>query len=275
MQRVLAAFIFFTRLPFWRLGSPKPAFYARVVELWPLVGWLTGGVMALVWWMANYSLLPASVAAILAIVARLLITGSLHEDGLADFFDGFGAGGSRQRILEVMKDSHIGTYGVVALICYYLLLFSLVSSFPPLFGACVIFAADPLAKCCASMIINELPYARDAEHAKSKTVYARMSRGAIVLDVLLGLLPSLPVIYMVWKAAGISGWPSILFLVSVVGVPMLFAWMASFTLFQYMEKKIQGYTGDCCGATYIICEVVYMLMLSMMVNVLALTEDLV
>ena len=66
---------------------------------------------------------PWPLAVLAAIVVRLLMTGALHEDGLADFCDGFGGGGSdRQRILDIMKDSHIGTYGVLGLVLYLLLL---------------------------------------------------------------------------------------------------------------------------------------------------------
>lgn len=63
-------------------------------------------------------------------ITRLLITGCLHEDGLADFFDGFGGGTSRERILAIMKDSHIGSYGVIGLIFYFGLFYLLVSSLP-------------------------------------------------------------------------------------------------------------------------------------------------
>ena len=116
LDRVFAAFIFFTRLPFWRLRQPAADAFKRVVELWPLTGWLTGGVAALTLWGAS-TVLPYSLAVILAIGMRMLLTGALHEDGLADFFDGLGGGGrDRERILSIMKDSHIGTYGVLALV---------------------------------------------------------------------------------------------------------------------------------------------------------------
>lgn len=67
--------------------------------------------------------LPVSIAWLLAILSRLLITGCLHEDGLADFFDGFGGGTTKERTLAIMKDSQIGSYGVIGLIGYFLLLF--------------------------------------------------------------------------------------------------------------------------------------------------------
>lgn len=85
-----------------------PGYYKRVVDCWSITGWLTGGVMAITLWLAA-QVFPAPVDVILAFLSRLLITGALHEDGMADFIDGMGGGVNRVRILEIMKDSHIGT----------------------------------------------------------------------------------------------------------------------------------------------------------------------
>ena len=101
-DRILASFIFFTRLPFWRLRQPPVACYQTVVEHWPLTGWLTGGAMGLTLYFATL-IFPGYIGVLLAILVRILITGALHEDGLADFIDGFGGGGSdRQRILNII-----------------------------------------------------------------------------------------------------------------------------------------------------------------------------
>ena len=110
-DRLLAALMFFTRLPFWRIKQVDAACFKHVVDYWPFAGWLTGGTMALVYWLAA-GWFPGSVAALLAVGTRILLTGALHEDGLADCCDGFGGGTSRDRILSIMKDSRIGTYGV-------------------------------------------------------------------------------------------------------------------------------------------------------------------
>ena len=109
-MRLLAALTFFTRLPFWRIREIPADQFKRVVPLWPVAGWLTGFVTAFVLWLCG-SFLPLTLAWILALLSRLLLTGCLHEDGLADFIDGFGGGTSRERVLGIMKDSHIGTYG--------------------------------------------------------------------------------------------------------------------------------------------------------------------
>ncbi|MBP3669769.1 MAG: adenosylcobinamide-GDP ribazoletransferase, partial [Bacteroides sp.] len=103
-MNLLAAFIFFTRLPLWKLKEVPSECFKHVVPYWPLVGWLTGGIMAGTLWLTA-QVMPVTWAWILAIVSRLLITGCLHEDGLADFFDGFGGGTTRERTLAIMKDS--------------------------------------------------------------------------------------------------------------------------------------------------------------------------
>ena len=156
-DRPLAAFIFFTRLPFWRLRQPPKECYKSVVEWWPLTGWLIGGLMAATLYVGSLYL-PYIVAVLLAIVVRLFATGALHEDGLADFFDGFGGGGSdRERILAIMKDSHIGTYGVISLVFYELLLAAALLSMLPETAALTILAATPFARMVTAQLIMMMP----------------------------------------------------------------------------------------------------------------------
>ena len=238
MVNVIASFIFFTRLPFWRLHqSPKEA-YATVVEHWPLTGWLTGGIMAVTLFLGCH-ILPFPIAVILAVLMRLWVTGALHEDGLADFFDGFGGGTDRQRILTIMKDSHIGTYGVIALIFYFALLCGVLMSLPPMTAVFAIFAADPLAKMFSAQIVNFMPYARREEEAKNKTVYRPISMGATVSLALQGMLPSLPLMLF----TEVTWWLAVLAPVLTVTLLFLLIW-----------KKLQGYTGDCCGAVCLLAE---------------------
>lgn len=240
MKKLHAALIFFTRLPFWRLGEVPPGYYKRVVDCWSITGWLTGGVMAITLWLAA-QVFPAPVDVILAFLSRLLITGALHEDGMADFIDGMGGGVNRVRILEIMKDSHIGTYGVIGLIIYYILVISLISSITDLYIACaILLAGDTWSKCCASQIINFLPYARKEEEAKNKTIYDRMSLPAMIISFIFGALP--------------------LFLLPVQLIfAAIFPIITVAILILYMKKKIQGYTGDCCGATFLFAELSFYL----------------
>ena len=239
MDRILATLMFFTRLPFWRIKQVDAEHFKHVVPLWPLAGWLTGGIMVGVLWLAA-QVFPLSVAWIIAIIARLLITGCLHEDGLADFCDGMGGGVTRERILLIMKDSHIGTYGVIGLIIYFLLLTQM-SALPLSLLCAIVFTGDVWCKFVSSHIINILPYARKEEEAKNKTIYQRMTALEAFLGAIIGCLPFvlfLPKYY----------WPALL---APVVVFILLVWL--------MKRRIQGYTGDCCGALFLISELVFFL----------------
>ena len=247
-ERVFAAFIFFTRIPFWRLHQPPKEAYATVVEHWPLTGWLTGGIMAAALFGACH-ISPFPLAVALAIVVRLFVTGALHEDGLADFFDGFGGGTDRQRILVIMKDSHIGTYGVIALIFYFLLLWSVLCSMQPMTAVLAILAADPVAKMLSSQIVNFMPYARKEEDAKNKTVYRPISMGATASLAVQGLLPSIPLLLF----TEVTWWLAVLAPILIVAFLFLFVW-----------RKLHGYTGDCCGAVCLMAELSFYLAVSLM-----------
>lgn len=237
-DRIWAAFIFFTRLPLWRLHEPRRESYQAVVEHWPLTGWLTGGLMAATLY-AGSSFLPYMVAVVLAIVVRVLATGALHEDGLADFFDGFGGGGSdRGRVLAIMKDSHIGTYGVLGLILYVMLLALTLFSMPPRVAALTVLAADPFAKMLSSTLIT-LPYARNEAEAKAKMVYRKIRWSACIGLILQGMLP---LGLLLWQM-GLGWWP-------IVASPCLMMYF----LYMFIRRRLQGYTGDCCGAVCLLVE---------------------
>lgn len=193
---------------------------------------------ATLWGGSHY--LPYLVAVLLAVVVRLLVTGALHEDGLADFLDGFGGGGhDRERILTIMKDSHIGTYGVLGLIIYELLLVAALYSLPPTLAALTILAADPYAKMVTAQLISMMPYARKEEEAKNKTIYRKMQWPAGISLAIQGLLPM--GLYL-WYTG--LPWELIIFL------PCL----AMYLLYLLIWNRLRGYTGDCCGAVCLLVE---------------------
>lgn len=243
MKAIAAALVFFTRLPLWRLQafSNLPSrYFKQVVSYWAVVGWLTAGAMGGVLWLSA-QVLPFSVAVMLAIVGRVLLTGALHEDGLADFFDGFGGGTTKERTLEIMKDSHIGTYGVLGLILYFLLLYQLLVHIPFPFAVFAILSADPLCKLISSFITLVLPYARTAEASKSKVVYSKMSLVPFAVSMVAGLLPLVLLVdYRFWLAALL---PVLMFVLLTI----------------LMQRRLQGYTGDCCGAMFLLTELSFYL----------------
>lgn len=251
-DHVLAAFIFFTRLPFWRLRQPPRACYQRVVEYWPLTGWLTGGVMgAMLYGCSLVTSWPVAVLA--AIVSRMFLTGAFHEDGLADFFDGFGGGGSdRQRVLAIMKDSHIGTYGVLSLLLYVLLLAAALYSLPPMLAALAVVVGDPYAKMVSSQLVQMMPYARTEETAKNRTVYRKASFRAGLSLAVQGFLPMAVVAWYTWPL-GFDPMP-------LIFVPAL----VMYFLYRFIWSRLRGYTGDCCGAVCLLTELSFYLTLNVL-----------
>lgn len=238
-DRIWAAFIFFTRLPFWRLHKPPKECYKTVVEHWPLTGWLTSSVMATTLYFCSM-IMPYAIAVIAAISIRLFITGALHEDGLADFFDGFGGGNAnRQRILDIMKDSHIGTYGVLGLVIYILLLGNALFAMSPMMATMTILAADPYSKMVTSQLIVMMPYARQEDEAKAKTVYRKINWKAGISLAVQGLLPMVAFLYLTHLP-----WETIIFL----------PFLVMYFLYLLIWRRLHGYTGDCCGAVCLLVE---------------------
>ena len=130
--RFLTAFMFFTRIPLpsgIAKDLNKPDTLGASAIAFPLAGLAIGLILALIYFIATL-LLPVPVAALITIIAGVLITGALHEDGLADCADGFGASSDRARILEIMRDSRIGTYGTLALISSIALRWAMLAALP-------------------------------------------------------------------------------------------------------------------------------------------------
>lgn len=283
--RLIATLSFFTRLPFWRLANVPKEYYERVVPLWPVAGWVTGISMGIAFAVFSNLLGSLYLGVLAALLTRVIITGALHEDGFADFCDGFGGGTTRERTLEIMKDSHIGTYGVLGLLFYIIIMPSVfvsvysgisTSIYTPQFSANMdpakvlsamsdmdpeklkwkvmmgmatfMFFADVMSKAVSSTIINALPYARKESEAKNKLVYADTPFKDKVATLLTSLLPCL-VFASIFLSQHLVG----LFIGLFSAIVMRFA------LVWFMRRKIQGYTGDCCGAMFILCEVAFYL----------------
>lgn len=247
MKSLLAAIMMFTRIPLWRIVQVDKKHYTGILLYWPVVGFLTG---LITWGVVRLSapFMPTLVACILAVIARLLLTGALHEDGLADFCDGFGGGRDKGSILRIMKDSHIGSYGVMGLILYFLLYVTLLYESRRPHGCLyayeyiplgIILGADVSAKLCTSVMINALSYARTEEESKAKVLYRKIR----FYEYLLVGLPAL----------------ALLWILKAPFLPLVPTGLAVLLLGSYLKRKIGGYTGDCCGATVLIAEIVFYL----------------
>jgi adenosylcobinamide-GDP ribazoletransferase len=205
-----------------------------------VVGALVGGLGALVYWLADGLYLDPILSSVLAVAATVLITGALHEDGLADTADGFGARASRDRKLDIMRDSEIGTYGTSALILSFMLRAgALVSLADPGLVAPALIAAHAGARATLPVFMRRVPNARQDGLAANAGEPPRQSA---LIAVLLGLL--LLLLCLGLGASLIAG----LLLASATG---LMAWLCI--------TQIGGQTGDVLGALEQVNEILILL----------------
>jgi adenosylcobinamide-GDP ribazoletransferase len=105
-----------TRLPVYISDTQEGFSISGASRLFPIVGAIVGIIAAAVLWVGSWFTFPSAILALLALLTMTLVTGALHEDGLADTFDGLGGGLTREQKLSIMRDSQIGSYGVMALL---------------------------------------------------------------------------------------------------------------------------------------------------------------
>lgn len=223
------AFGFLTRLPAPFAGPAASGDLGRALRLAPLVGLVVGLCGALVVWVANSLGLPPLPAAVLAIGATIWVTGALHEDGLADVADGFGGAFERRRKLEVMRDSRIGAYGVLALILSVgLRAAALAALAGPEVATAVMIAAHGLSRGLLPLAMLVLDPVRDEGLGAGA---GRPRPPDALVGLALGLLLAL-------LAAG-----------AALGLWLALAALAGGALVGLIAvRQIGGYTGDVLGA---------------------------
>lgn len=250
----LAALLFYTRVSFIKSCKVTKEHFLKSSKYFPFVGWFVGGISAVIYF-GSSTVLPNSVAILICMLTSILITGALHEDGLADVCDGFGGGWNKERILSIMKDSQIGTYGVVGLLFAFLFKFILLyeifsshSHYPIInnsfssiiYPLLILITAHSLSRFISISFMFTHDYVRLEAESKAKYVTQKMKLTTLLISTVFGIFPL------------------IFFDVSIflVLIPML---IIKWLLGRYFTKWIGGYTGDCLGATQQICEIIFYL----------------
>lgn len=231
---------FFTRLPVpaW-VGHSAEALNASA-RYFPAVGLLVGGISALVYAL-TVALWPPVVAVLLAMAASLYVTGAFHEDGLSDMTDGLGGGWEKLRILEIMKDSRVGSYGVVALWLVLSSKLCLLASLDPAVVPFALIAGHAFSRGCATLLLAGMDYVREDLLSKAKPLATRLGGGALCVALIFALLG---LVLLPWQQA-------------VAGV--LCALLATLWLAAKFKRWLGGYTGDCLGAVQQVAEVAFYL----------------
>lgn len=274
LRHYLLSLQFFTRIPVtgrladW-VGFSPAKLRASAAHL-PGVGVLVGGAAALASWLL-LALLPASpfaplVAAVLGTVLSVLMTGAFHEDGLADVADGLGGTLSRERALEIMKDSRVGAFGAIAVVLALLAKVSLLALLGSLHGAvlCVaLFTGHVVSRFWPLLTIRLLPHVGDAAGSKSKPLADQISLGSLWVAglwvfsalALVGIAQA-AMVFVVQELA----WPTLL---QWLGAGVLASGLAWLGMLRWFARRLQGFTGDCLGATQQVCELAFYLGLAL------------
>ena len=244
LRILLTAVLFYTRIPCpaWVGHGPEQMRESR--KYFPVVGAIVG-VLTLAVYFSSSLIFPKNISLILSMVAGILTTGAFHEDGFADVCDGFGGGWTKEQILLIMKDSRVGTFGVVGigllLSLKYLILVEIATLSDPLIWSKLL-CGQVLSRLIASIAAETHEYVRD--EASSKSGSATTSRIGWK-----GLLPG-------FLCTGLTFFflPSYWLALAALG-----AYASKIVMSWFFKKWIGGYTGDCLGAIQQVSEVVFYL----------------
>ncbi|NDU92623.1 MAG: adenosylcobinamide-GDP ribazoletransferase [Ferrovum sp.] len=240
LQRFFAALMFFTRIPCPAWVSHSDLQMRHAAKYFPLVGLLVGATASLIAWL-TLRIYPQPIAILLSMVATLLITGAIHEDGFADTCDGFGGGQTREQILHIMQDSHIGTFGTVGLILLLTLKFETLTLLPPEILAIVLITGHSVSRLIAISFLHTHVYVRPDGTGKSHAIAQKMPIADLALAVVFGLAP----------LALFSLRHALLALVVLLVTRLLIG--------RYLTHRLGGYTGDCLGASQQVTEILFYL----------------
>jgi adenosylcobinamide-GDP ribazoletransferase len=236
------AVAFLTRLPMPHPEGSMPPNFVRAHRMFPVVGALIGAAIGLFCLALRATGLPDLASAALALGAGMILTGALHEDGLADVADGFGGGRDTAAKLEIMRDSRLGTYGAVILLVSFAAKFSALASLPDAQVVYGMIAAHALARGVLPVMSLNLPYARkDGLAANAGQPDTAVATVAIAIALVIALLA--------------LSWANAFWAVLVTAIcAVAMAWLA--------KRQIGGQTGDVLGAAEQVAETAVLLLLS-------------
>ena len=240
LQAIKLAISFYTRLPITNHTLDYSQLPQAAIFL-PIIGWLVGGSTAAAFYIST--LLWSKVTAIIiALITGILLTGGLHEDGFADVCDGFGGGYDKARVLTIMKDSHIGVYGVLGLLLLLALKISTLSELTTANLPLILLAGHSLSRFTPLWLMHCYDYARVSDSKIAAAVYSP-KRTELLLAAICAGLP-------------------LLLLPTLCSLAVLVVLVVNHWLGCYFYRHIGGYTGDCLGASQQIAEIIFYLTVS-------------
>jgi len=248
LKILFTAIMFYTRIPCPSSTDHSPDYINKATRYFPFIGWIVGAISFAVYWLSA-QLFDTNIAVTLSILAGVMTTGAFHEDGLADVYDGFGGGWTKEKILTIMKDSRVGAYGVIVLIFSFILKYFALSNLVAqrkdytleLFLFFISYHA--LARLTAVSIVFTEQYAREYESSKAKPISKAHTYKEVIGALFFGLLPLMGLVYFHWE------------FVLVLFPLLILRWYSA----RYFNRWIEGYTGDCLGAAEQVAELIIVL----------------
>ena len=240
-----AALLLLSRIPVtWhRFPDERPPNFTSALWAFPLVGLVVGAAGGAVLLTTSSLGLPPLVASVLALVVMALLTGAMHEDGLADMADGFGGGRDTDSIMRIMHDSRIGAYGVLALILATALRLSLLAlCIDTLSGWNLVGFMALIGAASRFQPVLQLAVFPPSPHASLAALTGRPGTGRLIA-ALVSWLPA-----MIWLFGAVS-----------TAAIILPACALSLWIGQAATRKVAGLTGDVMGATTIIAELIMLM----------------
>ncbi|MBW8901139.1 MAG: adenosylcobinamide-GDP ribazoletransferase [Massilia sp.] len=230
---------FFTRLPIPAWVGFEASWLQHASRYFPLVGGVVAAIAAAVY-AAAALVLPAPVAAVLSTAASIYITGAFHEDGFADTCDGLGGGMTKERALEIMKDSRVGAYGAIGIVCMLATKLSALALLPPHLAVAALFVAHPVSRLAATALIWKLDYVRG--EGKAKPLAQQMTGTEFAIAALTCALPAACMLATGWMTP------------AALAAAVLASAAAALWLGRLFVRRLGGYTGDCLGAVQQLAE---------------------
>ena len=232
------ALMFYTRLPVPSGIDHSADLLNKSTRYFSLIGAVVAAFTCFMYWFCLF-FLPKEASVLIAMATSVWVTGAFHEDGFADVCDGFGGGWTKERILEIMKDSQIGAYGAIGMILLLSLKFTLLKEFDFYQFVLLSFSAHCISRCCSTSVIFYGEYAREDAQSKAKPISTQMSLPEFLFACIA------PAICL-----GFCIMYNIYFLALLV-LPILM----TIYLFRFFKKWLGGYTGDCLGSVQQLTEI--------------------
>lgn len=240
----LIALAFLTRIPIPATTAHSQQNLNAAARYFPTIGLLVGAIAAAVY-LGAAALWPTSVAIALSMAASVLLTGAFHEDGFADSCDGFGGGWTPDRVLAIMKDSRLGTYGAIGLgLLLALKFFALQALVQPSAIVIALLAGHCWSRLLAISYMLDLNYVRDSDSSKIKPMATQLSRN----DFFVAAIVAVPLLLFISPLQALA----------IALTLTLWRWWFG----RYVVRRIGGYTGDCLGAAQQVAEVLIYLVLA-------------